>query len=114
MAFVPRLTKGYGACLSELHIKAGSTQALAVARAVRTISSASALPLAGDPERPLPAKEHALYEGLEGRALLSADAHRVGTRRLWLWYCVRRVPRRAGDVQVVDFVEISNTPPTPG
>jgi hypothetical protein len=62
------------------------------------------LPLPGDLEGPLPARQRAIYEKHEGRALLSAYAHRAGTRRLWVWY-------RSRDAKHVDFVAVTSAAP---
>src|SRR5260370_11850242 len=91
LAYVPRLTKTYRACLSELRIVPGSAQARAIARVVVNISAAPELPLQGDFAGPLPARQTAVYEEHEARSLLSAYAHRVPRRRLWVWYCLRDI-----------------------
>lgn len=104
MVRVPKLTGACIACLAELRIGSHATHGRAVGRAVLAICDATELPLPGDAEGPLPARQRAIYEEHEGRPLLSAYAHRVGTRRLWIWYRLR-------DARHVDFVAVTSTAP---
>jgi hypothetical protein len=85
--------------LTALGIADGTPAQRALARVVVALAIAPELPLPDDVERPLPEELARIYLQEEGRALLSAYAHQVRSRRLWVWY--RMPPSDAGRVYLV-------------
>jgi hypothetical protein len=85
--------------LTALGIAEGTPAQRAIARVIVALAIAPVLPLPDDVERPLPEELARIYLQEEGRALLSAYAHHVRRRRLWVWYRTR--PSDADRVYVV-------------
>jgi hypothetical protein len=97
------VTRDYVEARKRLGIVSGGPAAKALARVVRELMTADALPMPGDIETFLPR----IVEGLAGRRVISAYARRAKNRRIWLWYIehdelvelllVTEVPPRAID-----------------
>jgi hypothetical protein len=100
---VPRLGKAFFRSCSRILV-AGSPAARETFEVVRRLAGASTLPLIGDGAALLREPEIAFVEEVEGRRVVSAYAHRVKRRRLWILY---RVTGRDDQVEVILLVRVA-------
>lgn len=103
MVRAARLLTSFRRDLTDLRIEPASPPIRALGRVVQELMAAVDLPLVGDVESPLPARQDALVEEADGRRLVSAFARRVQGHGLLLWYRPRGQSR-------VDIVAVTRAP----